>query len=188
MQPPESGAITGLLASFHDGDQEVLEELFRIVLPELHRAARYLLAGERKEHMLQPTALINEAFLRLFDGNPVPWENGPHFLRSAVREMRRVLVDYARQVSAQKRSHEEVEMPADVEDRTPRTDPAFYIDLDRALTELAQHNERAAAIVEMTIFGEVSSEEVGVALGVSPRTVTREWRWARAWLRRNLYR
>lgn len=184
----ESGVITALLHSFREGDSAALGEIFSIVLPELRRRARILLSSERPDHTLQPTALVNEAYLRLFDSDPPNWENGQHFIASTVHEMRRVLVDHARRTNAVKRkSGPIVELTADIEDDSVLVDPGFLISLDQALCELAAIDERSLAIVEMIFFGGLNSEEVGAVLDISSRTVERQWRWAKAWLRGRLY-
>jgi RNA polymerase sigma factor (TIGR02999 family) len=183
--PPDAGTVTNLLASYQSGDQQALDGIFRRVLPELKRVARYLLAAERNDHTLQTTALVNESFIRLFDGTPIPWKNSRHFVASAVGEMRRVLVDHARKADAHKRGRREtVQMPPEEQSVQQPNDPTLLIDLDLALTALGNTSERAATVMELSVFGELSSEEIAAVLGVSYRTVERELRWARAWIHR----
>jgi RNA polymerase sigma factor (TIGR02999 family) len=182
----KSGTVTDLLKSYQAGGAQALDELFRIVLPELKQKARQLLANERAEHTLQPTALVNDAFLRLFDGKPIPWRNSREFLKSAAVEMRRVLVDHARRADAHKRqSRLKVEIEADYPAPLP-LDPVGRIALDQALSGLAKESTRAVTIVELTVFVGLNSREVGETLNISYRTVEREWQWARKWLKRFL--
>jgi len=183
---PETGALTGLLRAYQGGSEEALAELFEIVLPELRQKARQLFVNERAEHTLQPTALINDAFIRLFDGKPIPWENSRDFLNSAVVEMRRALVDHARKADAKKRQRRMgVELGTDYPSPSPG-DPITAIALDQALCQMAEENPRTVKIVELTVFGGLNSREIGEVLGVSYRTVEREWQWARKWLKRFL--
>ena len=160
--------------------------MLRIVYPELRRVAQAVMRRERDTHTLQPTALVNEAFLRLFDGKPVPWEHTDDFLRVAAVEMRRIVTDYARRANAQKRQCRAESFPKDV--------PAFDIglvnamEIDRALSALALESPRAVAVVEMKYYAGLDNGEIAAVLAVTTRTVTREWAWAKAWLLRYLSR
>jgi RNA polymerase sigma factor (TIGR02999 family) len=157
--------------------------LFGLVYQELRRMARRIMRGEDPEHTLQPTALVHEAFLRLFDGQPVNWNNREHFFASAAIEMRRALVDYARRRRSLKRQ------PPDAPPAPGQPRPTIWaevIELDWVLTELGKLNPRAAAIVDLRYFAGFTVEEVAAALGMTERTVYREWLWARAYLKKEL--
>ena len=158
-----------------------IEQLLPAIYPELRRMAAQLLRRERAEHTLQPTALVNEALLRLCKGKPVPWDEPAQFIALVVREMRRELTDHARAFQAKKRSwHLRSEAPDEIIDE--RLDLDTLVALDRALTKLEQINPRTARLVEMRYYGGLTNEEIGVALGITPRTVERNWETARHWL------
>ena len=179
--------VTGLLRRWKEGDGQALEELMPIVYGELRRLAAHYLRLERSGHTLQPTALVHEAYLRLVDQKNVAWQNRAHFFGIAARMMRRILVDHARRRAAAKRDaallrtgpgHAE---PAEDPDHEPE-----ILAVHEALTELEQLDARQARIVELRFFGGLSVEETAETAGVSTATVKREWRTARAWLRREL--
>jgi RNA polymerase sigma-70 factor (ECF subfamily) len=174
--------VTALLLQWGDGDEAALERLIPLVHRELHQIARRCMAGERSGHSLQPTALVNEAYLRLVDTPNVDWQNRTHFLAVAARIMRRILVDHARARLADKRGGCAQRLSLDdalsvVDD--PRQD---FIALDDALQALAAVDERKSRVVELRFFGGLSIEETAVALRVGPDTVMRDWRLAKAWL------
>jgi RNA polymerase sigma factor (TIGR02999 family) len=180
------GAVTELLRAWSDGDDAALERLTPLVEAELHRLARAYMGRERREHTLQPTALVNEAFLRLADARRVRWQDRAHFLGIAARLMRRVLVDHARARGYRKRGggaqrvtlHEAV---------VASPDRALdVVALDRALEALAAVDDRKSQIIELRFFGGLSVEETAKVLGVSPDTVKRDWRLAKLWLLREL--
>jgi RNA polymerase sigma factor (TIGR02999 family) len=185
---PSSHHVTRLLRAWGDGDESALAELVPIVHDELHRIARACLAGEKAGHTLQTTALVNEAYLRLVKTQDMNWQNRAHFLAMAARLMRRVLVDFARSKQFQKRGGGEVrvtfveELPLAVE---PGRD---LVALDDALDELAKLDERKSRVIEMRFFGGLSVKETAEALHVSSETVMRDWKLAKAWLRRQLQR
>jgi RNA polymerase sigma factor (TIGR02999 family) len=167
----------------HDGEKAALDPFLRLVMAEMRRRARFLLVKERAGHTLQATSLVNEAFLRLFDGSPIPWADSSAFLLSASREMRRVLLDHARRTNSSKRQRGKSdkltgEYPA------PATNLSATLEVDQALSALAQESPRAEKIVELRFFGGLQTEEIAAVLGVSTKTVAREWSWARAWLLR----
>lgn len=178
--------VTQILQEMSGGDPEAPERLMPFVYDELWRLARSLLSRERDGHTLQPTALVNEAYLRLIDQTRVDWQNRAHFYGIASRMMRRVLIDHARAHATGKRggaairlSIDDVQVP--VEERA-----ASFVALDEALGRLAELNERQSKIVEMRFFGGMSDEEIAKVLGVSTRTVLRDWKTARLWLYREL--
>lgn len=174
--------VTRLLAQWREGDQEALDFLLPLVYEELRRIANRSLRRERESHTLQPTALVHEAFLRLVDQREVRWQNRAHFFAIASQVIRRILVDYARRRSAAKRGAgiETVALTHAV-DASP-TQSVDTLALDEALTRLAQRDQQQARIVEMRFFGGLTNDEIGEVLGVSSRTVMRDWNMARAWL------
>ncbi|HEX8352384.1 MAG TPA: sigma-70 family RNA polymerase sigma factor [Pyrinomonadaceae bacterium] len=186
MSGERQDEVTQILHDWSGGDARAPERLMPFVYDELRRLARAFLAGERDGHMLQPTALVNEAYLRLVDQTRVDWQNRAHFYAIASRMMRRVLIDHARAHATEKRggaavhlSLEDVQVP--VEQRA-----AGLLALDEALERLAAMDERKCRVVEMRFFGGLSDEEIAGALGVTTRTVLRDWKTARLWLYREL--
>lgn len=160
-----------------------MAQLVEAVHGELRRLAQRHMRRERLDHTLQPTALVHEAYLRLFPGRRVEWKDHEHLLRSAARAMRRILVDHARRRNRAKRGGEFDRIPLDssaafVSDEQP----AILLALDEALTRLKELDPRQTEIVELLYFTGMTQVEVAKALKVSPRTVNREWRLARAWL------
>ena len=184
---PPTHEVTGLLASWCDGDEAAFERLMPLVHGELTRLARNYLRRERPGHTLQPTALVNEAYMRLVDWKSVRWQNRAHFFGVAAQMMRRILVDFARARPAPKRDGGARLITLGEADRIPRQEPtADLLALDEALDALAAFDPRKAAIVELKFFGGLSVEETAEVLKVSPTTVMREWAKAKAWLYREL--
>ena len=179
-------AITGLLTAWRAGDAGALEQLVDALYGELHRLARRCMAGERAGHSLQPTALVNEAYVRLIDARQVHWQNREHFLAVATRQMRRVLVDIARAKGYQKRGGAAVHVTFDESLPVMREPGRDLLALDDALDALARVDERKARVVEMRFFGGLSVEQSARALQVSVDTVMRDWKMAKAWLLREL--
>lgn len=187
MRLPTSD-VAALLKAWDDREPEALDRLFESCRTDLRRIARGLLRGERPHHTLQPTALVNEAYLRLFDGAPPEWPDAEAFFGSVAREMRRALVDYARRRLATKRGGRTRIVPLVLAGDPGRTvDPTDMLALDQALERLAATHRRAATVVEMRYVAGLSSEEVAALLGVTRRTVERDWAWARACLYGDLY-
>ena len=184
MKPPEG--VTQLLRAWNEGDQSALEKLMPLVLDELRRLAGNYLRRERANHTLQPTALVNEAYLRLVD-QKARWQNRAQFFGVAAQLMRRVLVDHARVHQAQKRggSDQQRLSLADVERASDKPD-VDLLALHEALNELAELDPQQARIVELKFFGGLSIEETAEVLGVGHATVERDWKMARAWLRSKL--
>jgi RNA polymerase sigma factor (TIGR02999 family) len=177
---------TALLRAWGDGDQEAGEQLMSMLYQELRRRAALYLRRERRDHILQPTALVHEAFLRLVDQRAVSWQNRIHFLAIASQFMRRVLVDHARRRKMEKRSGRWIRVELDgLPLHAPSTD-ADVLALDDLLKQLAEFDVRKSRVVELRYFGGLSLNETAHALGVSPTTVDREWRAARAWLYQQL--
>lgn len=178
--------ITELLIAWRAGDAGALERLVDVLYCELHRLARRYMAGERAGHSLQPTALVNEAYLRLIDAQQVQWQSREHFLAVAARQMRRVLVDIARAKGYQKRGGAAIHVTFDEALPVMQEPGRDLVALDDALETLAQMDERKARVVEMRFFGGLSVEQSARALQVSVDTVMRDWKMAKAWLLREL--
>lgn len=178
--------ITQLLVRWNDGDRAALDELLPLVYAELRRTADAYLRRERSDHTLQPTALVHEAYLRLIDRTGVNWQNRAHFFGTAARLMRQILVDHARQHTAQKRGGLRHRVTLDETIGFSAGRDLDLIALDDALTGLENLDADQSRIVELRFFGGLTIEETGVALGISPATVKREWRMARAWLQREM--
>jgi RNA polymerase sigma factor (TIGR02999 family) len=177
--------ITEYLRAWEQGDDSALERLLPMVYAELRAIAARHLRSERPGHTLQPTALANEAYLRLRGLGDVPWHDRSHFFAIASRIMRRVLVDHARAKLADKRGadSQKVQLTEGLHDGLPPAmDAVELIDLDRALNELAAAEPRLSRLVELRFFGGLKIEEASVLLACSTRTAKRDWAFARAWL------
>jgi RNA polymerase sigma factor (TIGR02999 family) len=176
------GQVTDLLRAWNHGDQQALEQLISLVEVELRRVARAYMARERREHTLQPTALVNEAFLRLTDAKRIRWQDRAHFLGIAARLMRRVLVDHARARGSGKRGGAVQKVSLD-EALVLAPEPAVdVLALDRALEALAAVDARKGRVIELRFFGGLSVEETAEVLHVSTDTVKRDWSMAKLWL------
>jgi RNA polymerase sigma factor (TIGR02999 family) len=178
--------VTALLHAWSGGDDAALHALVPLVESELRRLARVYMARERTGHTLQPTALVNEAFLRLVDAHDVRWNDRGHFFAIAARLMRRVLVDHARARGFQKRGSGVQAVTLDEAILVSRPSDIELLDLDRALHSLAAVDDRKARVVEMRYFGGMTVEETADALKVSTDTVKRDWRLAKMWLLQEL--
>jgi RNA polymerase sigma factor (TIGR02999 family) len=178
--------ITALLLSWGRGDEAALQQLIPLVHRELHQIARRCLKGERPGHTLQPTALVNEAYLRLVDVRRVSWQNRTHFLAMSARLMRRVLVDFARARQYQKRGGGVMKVSLDAAHGVGTERGQDLVALDEALLSLSAIDERKARVIEMRFFGGLTAEETADVLAVSRETVLRDWRLARAWLMQEL--
>ena len=177
--------VTELLQRWSDGDAEALEQLTPVIYSELHRIAKRYMNRERDGHMLQTTALVNEAYMRLIDWKTAKWENRAHFFGVSAQLMRRILVDFARK--RPKINDEAARIVSLDEALTISTEKdADLVALDEALVELAKFDERKAKIVELKFFGGLSVEETAEVLKISGITVMREWQKAKAWLYREL--
>ena len=185
-QPAPARAITAYLARWSDGDREAFDVLLPLVEGELRRIARRSLRGERGHHTLQPTALVNEAWLRFEREHGMRWRDRGHFFAVAAQIMRFILVDYARRRQTEKRGGDFCRVSlSDVLEVAPvRFDG--IVDVDAALTRLARADGRKARVATLRLFAGATVEETAEALGVSSITVMRDWRFARAWLKREL--
>jgi RNA polymerase sigma factor (TIGR02999 family) len=172
-----------LLRAWNNGDASALDRLTPIVYGELHRLARHRMLAERPGHVLQPSALVNEAFIRLMAGTHGEWRDRTHFFAFASRLMRQILVDFARNQDAARRGKRAHHLDLAAAEELP-VEAGFdnLVDLDAALEELCKLDERQARVVELRYFGGLENSETAAALGVSEDTVMRDWRCARAWL------
>lgn len=186
--PENRGDVTELLDQLRLGRTEAMNQILPLVYQELRRSASRQMRGERKEHTLQPTALVHEAFLRLVNQDHASWQNRTQFLAVSAQLMRRLLVDHARRRTAGKRGipvalNEEVFPLAGGTDQTEE-----ILAVDQVLGRLTELDPRQAHVVELRYFGGLSVEETADAMGISPRTVKLDWAMAKAWLKEQLSR
>ena len=181
----EAQLVTRLLQEWRNGNNHALDEIMPIVYDELRRMAARLLAAEKPGHTLPATALVHEAYFRLVDAD-IAWQNRAHFYAIAARVLRRVLVEHARTRSRQKRGGGAEKIPMDEAIAIGLEASAIVVDLDEALSRLALRDSRKSDIVQLLFFGGLTYEETAEALGISPATVHRELKLAKAWLHREL--
>lgn len=181
----ERSEVTRLLSAINDGESGAREALVPVVYAELRVLAESYMRKERPGHTLQPTALVNEAWMKLADQTRVEWKGRAHFFGIAAQAMRRILVDHHRRRTAARRGRDKAVTLVDDAAET-FADPLDFIALDEALDELAAMDPRAARIVELRFFGGLSVEETAEVLDVSAPTVKRDWRTAKAWLYQRL--
>jgi len=174
--------VTQLLVELSNGNHAVVDALLPLIYDELRNLAANYLRRERRDHTLQPTALVHEAYLRLVDQRSVNWQNRAHFFGVAAQLMRRILVDHARAHNAEKRGHDFQKLSLDENIDKADERSAELIALDDALKELAEIDEQKSRIVELRYFGGLTVEETAEVLGVTPITIKRHWRMAKAWL------
>lgn len=178
--------VTRLLRAFSGGDRAALDRLLPVIYDELRKLARVRLRDERSDHTLNTTALVHEAYLELIDLGPIDWQSRAHFFGLAARVMRHVLVDYAVRRKALKRGGGMQRIVLDEAAEIPEQRADELLALDEALERLEKVEPRQSRVVECRFFGGLSIEETAHVLGVSPVTVTRDWKAARAWLNREL--
>ena len=178
--------VTELLLAWGRGDRSALDELVPVVHQELRRLARLQMRGERDNHTLQTTALVNEAFIRLVDLRRIRWQDRAHFLALSARLMRRILVDHARSRKTRKRGDGVMNVALDDSVILSDGRGADLVALDDALETLARLDPRKGEVVELRFFGGLSVEETAEALHISPETVLRDWRLAKVWLLREV--
>ncbi len=178
----EAEDVTRLLQNLNAGNREAVDALVPLVYAELRKLAAHYLKSEREEHTLQPTALVNEAYLRLVQQETV-WQNRTHFFATAANLMRRILVDYARTSKAEKRGGEAEKIALEDAFVFVKERPSQMLALDEALEELAKIDPRRSRVVELKFFGGLTSEEIAEVLSVHVNTVLRDWNLARAWLK-----
>ena len=186
VSAPPRQEVTQVLVDWNKGDQNAPDRLMPLVYEELRKLARNYLQRERSDHTLQATGLVHEAYLRLVDQDSMSWQNRAHFFAVAAQVMRRILVDHARSHRAEKRGGDREKIAFD-EALAPSDEKAVdLIALDDALQDLGRFDPRQSRIVELRFFGGLTNEEIGEVLEISPRTIKREWRLAKAWLRREI--
>ena len=186
MRVSQDDAVTDLLKAWGQGDASALERLVPLVYRELHQLARRHMRGERTNHTLRTTALVNEAYVRLTDASRVHWQDRAHFFAISARIMRRILVDHARSRQFVKRGGGAKQVTLDDALVVSIERSADLVALDDALLALAALDERKSQVVEMRFFGGLSVEETAEALHVSEATVMRDWQFARVWLLQEL--
>ena len=185
MSSQNSTNVTQILLDWRSGNEDALKQLMPMVYDELRRLASRYMRSERREHTLQPTALVNEAYIRLVDMK-VSWQDRAHFFAVAARLMRRLLVDHARAHHRAKREGDAARLSLDDAMEVSSEPGSDVIVVDEALTRLAEFDTRKSEILELRYFGGLSNEEVAEALGISRATVQRDLRLAKAWLIREL--
>jgi len=183
---PSNSEVTELLVAWSKGNTLALDQLAPLVEGELRRLARLYLGREAPGHTLQPTALINEAYLRLVAWKSVDWQDRAHFFAVAAKMMRRILVSHAVSRGRQKRGAQVVVVPLEEAGAVAAEPTADIVALDEALSKLAKFDERKSQLVELRFFGGLTETEAAEVLNLSVRTVQREWSLARAWLFREL--
>ena len=185
MTTPVRTEVTQLLQAYGTGNREAMDRLLPILYEELYGIARARLRGERIDHTLSPTALINEAYLKLVDIHQIDWQNRGHFLAMASKVMRRILVDHAVKRKAVKRGGDQVKVEISEDLIVKDEDLDTVLALNDSLERLEVDHGRAARVLEHCYFGGLTNEEIGVALEISLATVERDLRFARAWLARD---
>lgn len=180
------GTVTALLKAHSSGNPDALDELFSLIYDKLRRMARHRMRRERKGHTLSTTALIHEAYLKLVEFDRIDWQDRRHFFAIASRVMRNVLVDYAVKRKAQKRGGDRKRVPLQEGDAASEVDLTEVLAVHQALKRLEEVDRRQVRVVECRFFGGLTIEETSDVLDISPATVGRDWRMARAWLNREL--
>ncbi len=174
--------VTRILAAIEGGDARAAEKLLPLVYEQLRAIARQRMAQERAGHTLQATALVHEAYLRLVGGQQVPWMNRAHFYLAAAEAMRRILIEHARKRDRLKRGGDRRRVPVSVVDLAAEQDSEEILAVDEAVQRLEESDAQAGKVVRLRFFAGLSVDETARALDLSPRTVAREWAYARAWL------
>jgi RNA polymerase sigma factor (TIGR02999 family) len=182
-QPPD---VTALLIAWSNGDEQARDQLLPLVYDELREIAHRYLSRERRDHTLQTTALVHEAYLRLIDQRAVQWQNRAHFFGVAAQLMRRILIDYARSHQTAKRGQGAVKLSLDDAVNVADERAGVLLAVDEALDRLAQFDQTKSRVVELKFFGGLTVEETAEALGLSVPTIVRQWRLAKAWLYQEL--
>jgi RNA polymerase sigma factor (TIGR02999 family) len=186
MGTSRSSGVTNLLLAWTAGDDQALPKLMEEVYHDLHRAAHRHMAGERSSHTLQTTALIHEVFLRLVDSRRLRFQNRAHFLAVCARLMRQILIDFARKRKGQKRGAGQLHLSLEEAPEVSAKSGQDLLAIDEALTQLSLKDARKAKVVELRFFGGLTEEETASALNLSVVTVRRDWKFARAWLGKQL--
>ena len=186
LTTPATHEVTELLQDWSEGDESALERLMPLVYNDLHRLAHQHMKQERRGHILQTSALINEAYLRLVDRPRIHWESRAQFFGIAARVMRRILVDEARKRKSEKRGGDAIQVTLNEATNVAHEQAANVVALDNALKSLEAIDSRQSKIVELRFFGGLSVDETAEVLKVSPGTVMRDWTFARAWLKNEM--
>ncbi len=181
-QADENQDLTPLIRRLGAGEEELSPEVFRRIYGELRAIAGHQMASERSDHTLQPTALVNEAYLRLLGGTPMTWNDRAHFYRAAAQAMRRILIDHARGKGRQKRGGGACLLPLDVMELTSRESALDILAVDEAVCRLEEWDARMAEIVKLRFFAGFTTSEAAQALEITTRSAERYWAFARAWL------
>ncbi len=179
--------VTQLLAEWSDGDNAALVELTPLVYEELRRLAHHFMEGQRPDHTLQTTALVDEAYLRLADQTSPSWQNRAHFFAVAARAMRQILVNYAKSSRAQKRGGGALKVELDEAAIVSPEQSQAIVDLHEALERLGTLDSRKARVVELKYFGGLNHDEIAEVMKISTVTVRRDWVFAKAWLHNELH-
>ncbi len=182
MAVPDSGTFTRWLVEWRNGSQEAADRLFAAAYKELRRLAAWHFEKERPDHTLQPTAVVNELYIKLFASEPVEWQNRAHFFAVAAQQIRRILIDHARAHRAEKRGSGDVRLSLTDADRVTAPPQEDLIELDEALRRLEELDQRSARVVELRFFAGLTEKEAAEVLGTSVATLKRDWDFARAWL------
>jgi len=188
MKPFPSQEVTQLLRAWSEGDKSALDQLYRIVYDELRRLAHRYMSRENAGHTLQTTALVNEAYLRLAEVKDMNWQDRAHFFAVSANVMRRILIDEARARRAERRGGDNLTIALDEALDVEKGEDLDLIALDLALQSLAKINQRQSQVIELRYFGGLTVEETAEVLKVSADTVMRDWRFAKAWLKREMVR
>ena len=181
-----AGEVTEILAEMREGSHDAWERLMPLIYKELRQLAARSLHNERQDHTLQATALVHEAYVRLVGQTKVQWRDRVHFIAAAGQTIRRILVDHARTRMRKKRAGRRVRIQLDETVAILPQRDTDLVALDEAMTKLAEHAPRKAAVVEMRFFGGATVEETAEVLGMTTRSIERDWRFARAWLFREI--
>ena len=182
----EQESVTTLLTNWRQGDQQAAEKVVTVVYDELRRLAAHYMRGERPDHTLEATALVNEMYIRLVASDPVPWQSRAHFFAVAAQQLRRILVNHARDRQAEKRGGKRVKLSLSYVNGVAQPCQQDLLELNEALERLEQLDRRAARVIELRFFGGMTEEEASEALGISVATLKRDWAFGRAWLLRHL--
>lgn len=182
MPPPDSETFTRWLVEWRNGSQDAAERLFAAAYQELRRLAAWQFQNERTGHTLQPTALVNELYIKLFEGEPIEWQNRAHFFAVAAQQLRRLLIDHARARLADKRGGGDVRLSLTEVNGLAAPRQEDLIELDEALRRLEALDQRSSQVIELRFFGGLSEKEAAEVLGISVATLKRDWDFARAWL------
>jgi RNA polymerase sigma factor (TIGR02999 family) len=186
LESESSESVTALLLNWRQGDQAAAEKLISTIYDQLRRMAQRHLRDERRGHTLQPTALVHELYLKLFQGEPIDWQNRTHFFAVAAQQLRRIVVNHARDRQAQKRGGKRLKVSLSEVNGLAQPQDQDLLELDQALSRLEEVDARAARVIELRFFAGLTEVEAAEALDISLATLKRDWAFGRAWLLRHL--